>query len=43
MEKRGLKKMLSMLGKVVTEVSKGALDNKDTDAKAGDKNDGKLL
>ena len=27
----------STFGKVVTEVSKGALDNKDTDAKAGDK------
>ena len=33
----------STFGDVVTEVSKGALDNKDTDAKAGDKNDGKLL
>ena len=27
----------STFGKVVTEVSKGALDNKDTDVKAGDK------
>ena len=33
----------STFGDVVTEVSKGALDNKNTDAKAGDKNDGKLL
>ena len=33
----------STFGDVVTEVSKGALDNKDTDVKAGDKNDGKLL